>query len=293
MGRLQCEISNSDIPFNESGEFEEESKMNRQAELVRAREYEGILRIALVIAIVGAFALPGTASQAVAKGGGGGKVPPDDPSEPFTAWERWDDAWPTVYGVKATFNVVDPTYTTDTHSVVAYSVTATVEGGSWIQAGYLKGWWVFHGPGGAVWREASVPTVYFEYFNADTLSHGLEVRPAIQLEMYTYHTWSIYWDYLTGNWEVYYDDYHLTSQSWLPDISASELIVQGECRDTDDLSNGAVYFSDISYYTYEIFGGRLGNPSWELWDLPTDEWGFDSPWTSYASTSAYVVWINT
>jgi len=264
--------------------------MSIEVEVVCERVSGRLWRYALVLAIVIAFALPGMASHAMAKGGGG--KDPADPLDPFRAWEVWDDAWPTVYGVKATFNVVDPTITSATKSTVCYSVTAII-GNSWLQVGYLKGWYVKYGSGGAVWVEAKVPTVYFEYFEGDSGSHGVTVLSYIVPAIGSEHTFTVYWDWLTGQWEWYYDDRHLNSAYWESQITADVLTIQGECFDTDDLSNGIVKFTDVQYLQYDIFGGRLGNPHWEFWEHPTDDMGSDSPWhCQIANYDEFWVWIN-
>lgn len=267
-------------------------RMNNQVDVVRRRISGRLWRLALVMTIAFTLVLPGVASQAIAKGGG--KAPPEDPLNPFRAWEIEDDYWMGLYGVKATINVVDPTITDATKSLVAYSVSAIIGGNSWLQIGYLEGWYLKYGPGGAVWMEATVPTVYFEYFDGDSGSHSVNVLWYLTPEIGSEHTFTIYWDWLTYEWEWYYDDRHLASAYWVSEISADCLTIQGECYDTDDRSNGIVKFTDVQYLRYDIFGGRICNPHWELWEHPADDWGFDWPWWSVILNDEELwVWIDT
>jgi len=268
--------------------------MNRETELVRARAYGRIWRIALVIAIAGVLALPGIATHAMAKGGGG-KVPPLNPYNPFKVWEMEDDYWMGLYGVKATFDVVNPTYTLSTKSMVGYSVSVQVDESVWLETGYLKGWYPYYGQGGLMWKEAPFPTVYYEIggipniYGAPSL---VFVMPAIALPIGSERTWSIYWDWLTGYWELYYEEAHLASVYWESDITADSLTIQGECRDTDDGSNGIVRFTDVSYLRYDIVGGRICNPHWELWEHPADDWGCEFPWSCLVyNNEEFWIWI--
>lgn len=210
------------------------------------------------------------------------KGPGEIPEEISWAWGNIQ--FPS-YGGQATFDVVDPSYTSDTKSVVCYSVSVIFPGYGWIQTGYLTGFYVT--PRGNL-MQATVPTVYVEIFDYSGASQM--VYTFLTPDVGSTHTWSIYWHWFSENWEVYYDDYHLTSIYWMPSIYCSEIVVQGECQDNDDRSNGIVHFDDVSYYMYDELMGRLNNPHWVIDGVY--DWGYDYPWHMYLTTYGFNCWIN-
>lgn len=155
-------------------------------------------------------------------------------------------------GVKATFNTVNPTYTSSTSSSVSYSVTVTFADGDWVQLGYIKGW-VRPTPQSA-WVLCSTPTLYVEKgFLAEWPPNAVvsTIRMFGTVSVGSTHTYDIHW---TGTseyyslWSCYVDGVQIYNAELEPDkLYTYDVEVQGESWDSNDYSASHVYFNSLKY----------------------------------------------
>lgn len=190
-------------------------------------------------------------------------------------------------GVRATFNTVNPTYVTD--SAVAYFIGVFFLDGSWVQVGYLKGWYQVNPHAG--YYQATVPTVYVE----QSLESGSIVTTFQTLSIGSYHTYTIMRTgvdaYGFWIWSAYVDGVLRCSvQSIYED--AIEIVAEGESHNTLDSSVSKVYFSSLQQYQIDYPRRGAIIYAWHPWDGYSaslcDSW---AGWNIVTGSNSFQIWM--
>ena len=194
-----------------------------------------------------------------------------------------------TWGVSADMYIADPTYTTATKSAVLAAVTIFFDGeDEWIQYGYIKGWVQI--PSTNEWYEYTTPWTFVEWAKISTGQREVSLLNGVQPD--TWHTFEIQFNRWSDKWECYKDGDHDYTLGWAEPTYGTRVIVQGECFDDNDQTNGVMHFHDLKYLKYNIARrGTLTNPTWMPWNGYTDTL-CESPWSISPSSNEFDCWID-
>ena len=186
-------------------------------------------------------------------------------------------------GVSAKINTVNSVYAA--YSSVSYSITVNFPDGSWIQLGYLKGWYRV-GNGG--WAEQKQPAFYVERGFPSASTVNIFGNPLVgSLHTYTIKCLSA-GAFTSYTWGAYIDGVQVISDTY-PYHSAYSINVQGESQDTTDSSTTHVVFSSLQQYEYEkLKRGYISQ--WYSWNGYTNA-GSSGDWRITPNSNSCEVWL--